>query len=112
MTTSQTIIVSIVLSLPFVGVIAIVRALLCVFRCHKAKRKAFVFFSCLYVLIMVGILAFDVVVLFGYGVAHTGKNATNDLIVLGITTIPTYLGSCGIWLLCRYMEGKLTHSGA
>jgi len=61
---------------------------------------------------MVGVLAFDVIVLFGYGVAHTGKNASNDLLVLGITIIPTYLGACGVWLLCRHIERKLTHSVA
>jgi hypothetical protein len=61
---------------------------------------------------MVVVLAFDVVVLFGYGVAHTGKDASTDLMVLGITIIPTYFAACGIWLLCRYMERRLTHSGA
>jgi hypothetical protein len=112
MTTSQTIIVSMVLSLPLVGIIAIGRALLCVFRCHEAKKIAFVVLSCVSILVMVIVLAFDVVVLFGYGVAHTGKDASTDLIVLGITIIPTYLGAGGIWLLCRYMERRLTHSDA
>ena len=112
MTNVQTIVVGIVLSLPLVGVVAMGRALLCVFRCREAKKTAFVVLSCIYILLMVGVLAFDVIVLFGYGVAHTGKNASNDLLVLGITIIPTYFGTCGIWLLCRYMERKLTYSGA
>ena len=110
MTTSQTIIVSIVMSLPLVGVIAIVRALLSVFRCHKAKKIAFVVLSSVSIVSMIVILAFDVVILFGYGVAHTGKNASTDLMVLGITIIPTYFGACGIWLLCRYMERRLSQS--
>ena len=111
MTTSQIIIVSILLTLPLVGVITIGRALLCAFRCSKAKKIAFVVLSCVYILIMVTVLAFDVFVLFGYGVAHTEKNASTDLLVLGMTAIPTYFGVCGIWLLCRYMERKLNPRG-
>ena len=72
----------------------------------------FVFLSSLGIVFMIGILAFDVVVLFGYGVAHTGKNTSNDLVVLAITVIPTYLGAFGIWRLSIFMERRLNKSAA
>ena len=61
---------------------------------------------------MISVLAFDVVVLFAYGVAHTGKSASNDLIVLAITVVPTYLVAGSIWFLSRFMEKRLRNNGA
>ena len=77
------------------------------YRSFKVKNKVFVFLSILGIILMIGILAFVVIVLFGYGVAHTGKNTTNDLIVLAITVIPTYVGAYGIWRLAIFGETKL-----
>jgi hypothetical protein len=62
--------------------------------------------------IMIGVLAFDAVVLFAYGVAHTGRSASNDLMVLAITIIPTYLVAGSIWFLSRFMEKRLSNNGA
>ncbi len=112
MTLSQIILAGLVLSLPLVGVIAIGRTLWCIFRCRKAEKMITVILASVSVLIMVAILAFDVVVLFGYGVAHTGKDTATGLLVLGITIIPTYLAAIGIWLSCRSIERKFIDNGA
>jgi hypothetical protein len=103
----QNILFSLIISLPIVGLLSICRSLLCGYRSYKTSKTAFVILSSAYVLIMLVVLAFDLVVLFGYGVAHTGKNSTNDLIVLAVTVIPTYAITAGLWLLCRYMERRL-----
>ena len=107
MSISQIIIVSVLLSLPLIGLIATGRAVLCAWRCQKIRKTAYVILSCLYVVIMIGVLIFAVVVLFGYGVAHSGKNASTDLIVLSITVVPTYVAACAIWFLSRHMEKRL-----
>ena len=112
MSASQYFVVAVLFSLPVIGLVAIVRSLLCAYRCRIARKTSFLVFSCLYIIIMISVLAADVVVLFAYGVAHTGKSASNDLIVLAITIIPTYLVAAGIWFLCRFMEKKLGENSA
>ncbi len=99
-------ILAILLSLPVIGLVAIVRSLSCAYQCRKAKKTTFFILSCLYIVIMLGVLAFVVIVLFAYGVAHTGKSASTDLIVLASTVIPTYLVAGSIWFLCKFMEKK------
>jgi hypothetical protein len=112
MNASQSFIVTILLSLPVIGLVAISRSLLCAYRCRKARKTSFFVLSCLYIVIMISVLAFDVVVLFAYGVAHTGKSASTDLMVLAITIIPTYLVAGSIWFLSRFMEKRLSNNGA
>lgn len=102
------IILSILFSLPIVGLMAIVRAVVCAYRSSKAKWKKFVYVSVVNIILMLAILAFVVVVLFGYGVAHTGKTVSNDFVVLAITAIPTYLGAFGSWRLSIFIEGRLS----
>ena len=112
MNVSQSFIVAILLSLPVIGLVAILRSLLCAYQCRKARKTSFLILSCLYIVIMISVLAFDVVVLFAYGVAHTGKSASTDLMVLAITIIPTYLVAGSIWFLSRFMEKRLSNNGA
>lgn len=107
MNASESLIVAMLFSLPVIGLVAILRSLLCAYRCRKAGKTSFFVLSCLYVVIMIGVLAFDVVVLFAYGVAHTGKSASTDLMVLAITFIPTYLVAGSIWFLSRFKEKRL-----
>lgn len=103
----QYFIIAIFLSLPVIGLVAILRAISCAYQCHKVKKTTFFILMCLYIIIMISVLAFDVVVLFAYGVAHTGKSASTDLIVLAITVIPTYFVAVSAWFLSRFMEKRL-----
>lgn len=50
------------------------------------------------------ILAAVIVVWFAYGVAHTGKDAATDLIILAATGIPVYLATACVWWLSNYLE--------
>jgi len=72
----------------------------------------FLFLSCLCVLLMIIVLGAAVVVLFGYGVAHSGKNELSDKIVLASTLISTYGVAVGTWLSFRAMEKRLNYIGA
>jgi hypothetical protein len=112
MNASQFFIVAILLSLPVVGLVTILRSILCAHRCRKFKKTSSVFISCLCIVIMISVLVFDVVVLFAYGVAHTGKSASADLMVLAITVIPTYLVAGSIWFLSRFLEKRVSNIGA
>jgi hypothetical protein len=112
MNASQSFIAAILLSLPVVGLVAILRSILCAYRCRKVRKTSFFLISCLYIVIMISLLAFDVVVLFAYGVAHTGKSASADIMVLAIIVIPTYLVASSIWFLSRFLEKKLINNGA
>ena len=112
MSVDQTLVISIILSLPLIGLVTIGRAAVCVYRSYKAKSKIFVFLSSLGIVLMIGMLAFVVIVLFGYGVAHSGKTASTDLMVLAITVIPTYLGAFGIWRLSIFMERRINNNTA
>ena len=60
---------------------------------------------------MIIVLGAVVVVLFGYGVAHTGKDESSDLIVLASTLISTYGVAAGTWLSFRAMEKRLDYIG-
>jgi hypothetical protein len=108
----QLLIPALVLSMPIVGIIAILRGIVCLFCCKRAKHNMYLFLTCLCVLLMVLVLCAVVVIIFGYGVAHTGKDAATDLIVLAITVIPTYGVAVGIWLAFRAMEKRLNYSGS
>jgi hypothetical protein len=56
---------------------------------------------------MVAALSAVVIVLFGYGVVHTGKTAKTDLIVLFSTVPPFFLVSFGLWLLGGKLNSRL-----
>ena len=83
---------------------------MCAYRCRIARQTSFLMFSGLFIMVMISVLAVDVVVLFAYGVAHTGKNASNDLMILAITIIPTYLVAGSIWFLSGYIEKRLVEN--
>ena len=106
----QSLVLTILLSLPVIGLVAILRSLSCAYQCLKAKKITFFVLSCLYIVIMISALAFVVVVLFAYGVAHTGKSASTDFMVLASTVIPTYLVAGSIWFLSRFMEKRLNNN--
>lgn len=107
MSPSQLIFATAALSVPIVTLIAIGRAGVCVFRSQRAKRPLFVFFSVLAILLIAALFSVVIVVWFGYGVAHSGKDASTDLKVLASTVIPIYAGAYAVWRSSRYMESRL-----
>ncbi len=103
----QSVFVIAALSLPVVTLIALGRAVLCAFRSHRARHLKFTLFSILSIVILLVIFAAVVVVWFVYGVAHTGKDATTDLVLLASTGTPVYIGAFSVWWLAVYMEKRL-----
>ena len=67
----------------------------------------FTMFSILCAVLLLAMLAAVVVVWFAYAVAHTGKDASSDLIVLASTATPVYAGSIFVWWFSAYMESRL-----
>jgi membrane protein implicated in regulation of membrane protease activity len=84
---------------------------MCLDRSIRAKRTRFAILSGLNILILLALLAAIIVVWFAYGVAHTGKDATTDLMVLASTVTPAYVGVFLIWLLSRRFEKGLRRDG-
>ena len=103
---TQTVIIGIALSGPIVIFIGIGRTIMFLDRSVRAKLTKFAVLAGLGILILLALLAAIVVVWFAYGVAHTGKDATTDLIVLASTVIPAYVVVFCIWRLSGYLEKK------
>lgn len=107
MDVAQSTMIGIALSGPIVILIGIGRAVMCLDRSIRAKRAKFALFSGLGILALLALLAAIIGTWFGYGVAHTGKDATTDLVVLAGTVTPAYLSVFVVWLLSRYFERML-----
>jgi hypothetical protein len=103
---TQSVIIGIAFSGPIAIFIGIGRAIMFLDRSIRAKHTKFAVLAGLGILILLALLAAIVVVWFAYGVAHTGKDATTDLVVLSSTVIPAYIGVFGIWRLSGYLEKK------
>jgi len=87
--------------------IGIARSVMCVDRVIRAKITKSAVLAGLAILGLVALLAAILVVWFGYGVAHTGKDATTDVIVLVCTVVPAYVGVFLAWRLSAYLERGL-----
>ena len=84
--------------------VALLRALLTTYRSHRAKHLKLVLLSILIAAALLFIFSAIVVVLFAYAVAHTGKSAENDLIVLFGTLALAYMSSLLAWWACSRMD--------
>jgi hypothetical protein len=72
----------------------------------------FAIFTILGIVCLLAILATDIVVWFAYGVAHTGKDASTDLVVLAGTSSLVYVGAFLVWRLSVYFERRLEKEAA
>lgn len=109
---TQSVIIGIAFSGPIAIFIGIGRTIMFLDRSVRAKHTKFAVLAGLGILILLALLAAIVVVWFAYGVAHTGKDATTDLVVLASTVIPAYVGVFCIWRLSGYLEKKGLHRNA
>ena len=103
----QSIFVTVAFSGPIATLIGIVLAALCFVRSRRAKNTKFAVVSGLGALTLFALLAAIIVVWFAYGVAHTGKDATTDLVVLASTVAPAYLGAFAAWRFSVYLKKRL-----
>ncbi len=104
----QSIFVTVAFSGPIATLIGIALAALCFVRSRRAKNTKFAVVSILGALTLLALLAAIIVVWFAYGVAHTGKDATTDLVVLAGTVTPAYLGAFAAWRFSVYLKKRLT----
>ena len=104
---AQSIIIGIAFSGPISIFIGIGRTIMCLDRSARAKHTKSAILAGLGILTLLALLAAILVVWFGYGVAHTGKDATTDLVVLASTVAPAYIGVFCIWRLSGHLEKKL-----
>ena len=107
MTFIQLIIVTIAMSGPIAVLIGFGLATRCFFRSCRANNTKFAVISVLAALAFLALLSIIIVVWFIYGVAHTGKDTTTDLIVLSSTVTPVYFGVFAAWRYSRYLKTRL-----
>ena len=89
--------VGLALSGPLVITVTIVRAVMTIDRSIRSKNKRCAILVLCSILGLLSMLALILAVWFGYGVAHTGKDAASDLTVLSATLIPAYLAVYLAW---------------
>ncbi len=102
----QFIFVTVAFSGPIATLIGVALAVLCFVRSRRAKSAKFAVISGIGVLTLLVLLAAIIVVWFAYGVAHTGKDATTDLVVIASTVTPAYLGAFAAWRFSVYLKNK------
>ena len=103
----QYLIIGIALSGPCSIVVGMVRGIICTARNISAKRTKFSIFCILAIAALLIALLIILGVWFAYGVAHTGKDTTTDLIVLASTVAPAYILTFIVWLLFRHLDREI-----
>ena len=104
----QSIFVTVAFSGPIATLIGVAPAALCFVRSRRAKNAEFAVVSGIGALALLVLLAAIIVVWFAYGVAHTGKDATTDIVVLASTVAPAYLGVFAAWRFSVFLKKKLS----
>ncbi len=104
----QSVFVAVAFSGPIATLIGVTLAVLCLVRSRRAKNAKFAVVSVLGALTLLALLGAIIVVWFAYGVAHTGKDATTDLVVLASTVAPAYLGVFAAWRFSVYLKKRLS----
>ena len=103
----NTIYISLALSEPIVMLIALLRTFICIYQSRRFRHLKFTIFSILIAILLLLIFSAIVVVWFGYGVGHTGKSQSTDLIVLTGTLSFAYIGSILAWWSSAHMDKSL-----
>jgi ABC-type nickel/cobalt efflux system permease component RcnA len=103
----QTIILTVAISGPVIILVGVGRAVMCFDRSIRAKHKKSALLAALCIATLLALLAAILVVWFGYGVAHTGKDASTDLMVIAGTVIPSYVGVYLVWRASLFLENRV-----
>ena len=103
----QTIIAILALSVLLATLLVAGRFIWCLVDALRARRFAIAAVSAAGIAVIVLLLAAVVIVWFAYAVAHTGKDARTDLIILLSTIPPFFIASIGLWLLGGKLWSRL-----
>ena len=76
----------------------------------RARRFAIATLSVAGIAVILLLFCAVVIVWFAYAVAHTGKDARTDLILLLSTIPPFFIASIGLWLLGGKLRSRLRPS--
>lgn len=102
-----TILISIAISLALTFIFVSLRLIWSAVVAGRTQRYLILTVSIIGLVGIVVALSLCVIVWFGYGVAHTGKDATTDIIVLISTVPPFFLVSFGLWFLAGRLLTQL-----
>jgi hypothetical protein len=75
--------------------------------CLRAKQLGSALLSLLAVAAMAGLFAVVGAVWFGYGVAHTEKTVSTDMMIILVTGVPFYAAAYGLWRFAGYLQGPI-----
>lgn len=103
----RTIIEILALSVSLATLLVVGRFVWCLVEALRARRFAIAAVSAAGIAIIILLFAAVVIVWFAYGVAHTGKDARTDLILLLSTIPPFFIASIGLWLLGGKLWSRL-----
>jgi hypothetical protein len=95
------------LSVLLAVILVVGRLLWCLVIAVRARRYLILLISVSGLVGIVAAISAVVIVWFGYGVAHTGKDSNTDLIVLFSTLPPFFIVSFGLWLLGGKLLSRL-----
>jgi hypothetical protein len=75
---------------------------------HSLRERQFLFaiLPFLAVASLGGLFAAMGVVWFGYGVAHSQKDLSTDVVVILVTGLPFYIAAYGLWDFADYLQAK------
>ena len=94
-------------SIPVVALIVAGRHFLALIRSLRLNRFGLAFLALLAIACLTGLVAAVGAVWFGYGVAHSKKELSDDLLLVLITGLPFYIAAYGLWRLAGHLEKRM-----
>ncbi|MGH7909051.1 MAG: hypothetical protein ACREA4_12260 [Nitrososphaera sp.] len=93
-------------SIPVVALIVVGRHFIALIRSLRIKRFGFAFLALFAIVFLTGMVAGVGAVWFAYGVAHTKKELSDDLLLVLITGLPFYGTAYGLWRFAGQLQKR------
>ena len=94
-------------SIPVVALIVAGIHFLALIQSLRLKRFGFAFFALLAIASLTGLVVAVGAVWFGYGVAHSKKELSDDLLLVLITGLPFYSAAYGLWRFAGHLQKRM-----
>jgi hypothetical protein len=95
----QVVLTAFAVSIPIIGLVAVLRLAWCAYQALRGRDVKSAALSVLGIVFLGGLFAAVLAVWFGYGVAHSKKDIWSDLTVTALTGIPFHAASFALWRL-------------